>query len=42
MTLALLLVYAAVVAWLARHVPDVLAGLFVALALGVVSQIAGC
>lgn len=42
MTLALLLVYTAVVAWLARHVPDVLAGLFVVLALGAASQIAGC
>lgn len=42
MTLALLLVYTAVVAWLARHFPDVLAGLFVVLALGAASQIAGC
>lgn len=38
----LLLVFAVVVGWLARHVPDVLAGLFVVLALGTASQLAGC
>lgn len=42
MTLVLLFVYTTVVAWLARNVPDVLAALFVVLALGAESQIAGC